>query len=190
MTRTVTKKIDLNSIAILRSLIGGHFQYLGSPSDDGELSVFAIMVTTEFANAVFSARVESEDFEGYPNEFAKIQIDRPDPSFVEATLRGNANRVFHRGQVIRDIFLLEETFQCTSNGSVEWKYVADTGAILSFETGSIMITLASIHSEPLSASMVSNADLESSNKPDYFFEEDLFHTIDNWSKLISLGQEV
>jgi len=189
LTLTVTKKMDSTSIANLRKLVGGHFQYIGSPSEDGELSVFKIMVTTESANTVISAHVEFEDFEGYPNEFAKIQAAQADPSFIQATLRGNANRVFHRGEVINEIFLLEETFRCTSNGSVEWTYVADTGVILSFETGAILVALASIHAEPLSVSLVPSIYLDNNHKPDYFFDDDLFHTIDDSHRLIPLGQD-
>jgi hypothetical protein len=180
--------ISVPELSLLASLEATTFRYFGGPNLNHFQSAPCIVLATSDSSLEINGDVLFASFQGFPNEYSKFVVQLARPNIVEQCEKEGNTFLFHAGQVIQNVIVVEETVTEIVGGNISWEYVTDVAIVLVFELGAITISKLHHHHEVLH---VSHTDLVTELETpitDSFFEDDLITRHQVSRRTLSLDQ--
>jgi hypothetical protein len=168
--------LSLDELELLAQLQGSELTFYGGPNLGNFQTATCIVICSSKSKLEISGDVLFETFQGYPNEYSKLEIHAAKPETLSETVAQGNTYLFHHGETIIGVEVVEETVEEWVGGKNTWVYRTDVAVILKFETGFISISKLHHNHEVLHVEHSANQQEMGSIQIESFFEEDLLTT--------------
>jgi len=177
--KNLSKKLTLEELAILKSLVGQDFKYVGGPNASEFLVSDQFVIGGSSSSVTIHGDVEQQPLIGEFEECSHFVVRAATAEFATATQESGNTFLLNRRGVIQNVSVVSESLTHISGGVSDWTYESDVAIVLHTPAGAIVLRLISLSMEAIAAEFIEDFSLAAVETPSSHFEDNLLESYES-----------
>lgn len=173
---TSINKLRAEETALLRSLVGQEFRFVGGPQAPSYLVSDYFLIGASETSISIIGDINFVNLNDESGDYSFMRIHKSNPEEAEKTLKSGNFYLLNRRSKIVDVSVVTETISQSGIASSHWRYVVDIAVVLRLELGFVVFQLLSHNAEAISVESPDDFSLERFEITTSSFESDLVRT--------------